>query len=101
MLDVVQKVLGLAALVIVLLILLQFQGCEIFGKTAGPMTMTEAMAADLEGVTELQVIAEGVDPHDPDNDAKVAGVKAGVVAVLRSRGYGGEIVVVDVYGNAL
>ena len=84
-------------LVILLLVVFSAVGCGQRG-VAGPMTVAEAIEADLQGVTLLRLIADDdFDATEKSNAAK-SGTIFGTGISLRVIGYRGDFEMQDQYG---
>jgi len=77
-------------------IFLGVSGCAPSG-VAGPMTVEEAIKADLRGVTLLRLIVEDYDAAEQSSAAK-SGTVWGTGLSLRVIGYRGDFELRDQYG---
>jgi len=83
-------------LMILLLMVFLAGGCAPSG-VAGPMTVAEAIEADLRGVTLLRLIVEDYDASTQSSAAK-SGTVWGTGLSLRVIGYRGDFELQDEYG---
>jgi len=85
-------------LVMLLLVAVAVAGCAPSGGVAGPMTVSEVIEADLQGVTLLRLIADDdFDATEKSNAAK-SGTVWGTGLSLRVIGYRGDFEMQDKNG---
>jgi hypothetical protein len=84
-------------LVILLLVVFSAVGCGQRG-VAGPMTVAEAIEADLQGVTLLRLIADDDFAAAEKSDAAKSGTVWGTGLSLRVIGYRGDFEMQDKNG---